>query len=546
MSPHRRSALTAAAIVTVALLLRVFRIGDQELWFDEAFSFHMATIPTGLWEALRIENSPPLHYLFLRAWAWVAGTSEVALRLPSAAFGALGVALTIAAGRRLFNWRVGLWAGAVMAVSPIHIYYSQEARSYTTVICLLLLTYLLLLRALDHSSPGRWTATGLAGLAAIYTHYWAILGLLPSVLLLRVWPSPYPMRDRLLGYAAAASLIAACVVPWVIWSFVLISHPFSVGPSMVRVWEQIPPALAIPKSLELFGIGHQADTYPNVVKVYPSLQFPTSLRLVGIGLFVLLAVWTIVPWGDRRLEIPDIGRRKTLLWSWLAIAVGGMWIVSMFRPTSMVGRHDLVALPAFMLLVGFALAKLQALPGKASLLASVAALGIFVVVGLKLFLYYQIAASHPPEPSYRQTAAVLVSQAQTGDMVTFNSIHGTPLLYYLHRLGYRWEQRECRNPGTGRHFGCRIFLPDEEVEYGLPDDPSSLSSFARMLRFSLKGPDNVLWVVADGAFISDRVFLAELAALDLVGDRVPISNGVPLFAFRPHDALRSTIGIAGS
>src|SRR6185295_20181805 len=91
-SQPRREIAFASAIVIMAFLLRVFRIGEQELWIDEAFSFHMATVPTGLWAALRLENSPPLYYLLQRAWVSFAGVTETAIRLPSACFGALGVA----------------------------------------------------------------------------------------------------------------------------------------------------------------------------------------------------------------------------------------------------------------------------------------------------------------------------------------------------------------------------------------------------------------------------------------------------------------------
>ena len=44
----RKFLLTATAIVVVALLLRIYRIGEQELWLDEAFSFHIATMPNWL------------------------------------------------------------------------------------------------------------------------------------------------------------------------------------------------------------------------------------------------------------------------------------------------------------------------------------------------------------------------------------------------------------------------------------------------------------------------------------------------------------------
>jgi uncharacterized membrane protein len=101
----RKGLVIVTGIVCLALLLRVYRIGEQELWWDEAFSFLMATIPSGIGEALRLENSPPLYYLALRFWVFVTGTSETTIRLLSALCGTLFVVTVLWAGRQLFDAR---------------------------------------------------------------------------------------------------------------------------------------------------------------------------------------------------------------------------------------------------------------------------------------------------------------------------------------------------------------------------------------------------------------------------------------------------------
>ena len=530
--PVNRAVIVAFVIVLWAFVLRIFRIGAQEFWYDEAFSFHMATIQSGLWEALRIENSPPLYYLFLRAWVPIAGISESVVRLPSAFFGAMGTAAVIAAGWRLFDARVGLWAGAVMALSPIHIYYSQEARGYALLICALALTYLLLVRALERPSPGRWALTGLMGALAVYTHYGALIGFIPTLLFLWWWPSAQPLRTRVLGYLGAFLLMLICIGPWLVWCFVLIMHPFGPGDSMAQVWEKVPPALAIPKTLQLFTIGHQSDTYPNLPKVYPSLEFPKSLNMTAIGLLFLLALWNAVPWGDHRLGITNLARRKALLWSWLLVPLAVLWLVTLRTPLYTLGRYDLIAFPAFTLLVGLSLAKLQALPRRGRLLASAAGLLLTSLLALKLHLYYQLVVSAPPVPSAQKTAAVVASQVKTGDVVTFSLSFGTPMLYYLYKLGFRWHDRECGNPATGHYFGCRIFPPEDEETYGLPATPLPLNSFVRELLLSLKGADNVIWVLLNRQSSSDAVFLSEFAQLDLEPVGVPVDRGAILVALR--------------
>ena len=137
-----RFLLCAAGLVAVAFLLRLHRIGAAELCLDEAFSFQDVTA-SGWVDALRFKDVPPLYPLLLRGWMALAGDSEAGLRLLSAVLGTLFVGVTIWAGREIFEPRVGLWSGLWAAVSPMHVYYSQEARPYALLTALLVATYVL-------------------------------------------------------------------------------------------------------------------------------------------------------------------------------------------------------------------------------------------------------------------------------------------------------------------------------------------------------------------------------------------------------------------
>jgi predicted membrane-bound mannosyltransferase len=98
------------ALLLLAFLLRVWRLGDQSLWYDEAYLWWATTeVSFSKMLALSVrEIVPPGHYVLLRGWAPLAGTTEFALRAPSALLGVLGVA---AAGRlvgRLTSSNVGI------------------------------------------------------------------------------------------------------------------------------------------------------------------------------------------------------------------------------------------------------------------------------------------------------------------------------------------------------------------------------------------------------------------------------------------------------
>ncbi|MBN1813017.1 MAG: glycosyltransferase family 39 protein [Anaerolineae bacterium] len=123
--------LLLLAIVALGAFLRLYQIGDNGLWIDEAFSIWMGQQPTGemLGWLVRIDQHPPLYYLLLHLWMHL-GDDQAVVR----AFSALCSTLTIPAiyllGRRLSGQKLGLLAALILAVSPFHVHFAQEARMY--------------------------------------------------------------------------------------------------------------------------------------------------------------------------------------------------------------------------------------------------------------------------------------------------------------------------------------------------------------------------------------------------------------------------------
>jgi uncharacterized membrane protein len=124
-----------AAIFVLALLLRVYDLGGKSLWLDEAYTLHYGQ-PT----LTPVDpNNPPLFYTFLHHWTGRFGRSEAAARLPSALLSFLNVGLLYVLARRLAGDRVALMAAALLAVSPLNIWYAQEARMYAALVTVALL-----------------------------------------------------------------------------------------------------------------------------------------------------------------------------------------------------------------------------------------------------------------------------------------------------------------------------------------------------------------------------------------------------------------------
>ena len=160
--------LPLGGILLLAALLRFFRLGRQSYWADEVTSiWEVDGLHGPILENLMHSIHGPLHFALLGIWGRIGGFGEVWTRSLSVLTGLLGVWLIYILARRLANERVALWTALFMAVSPFHIWYSQEVRNYAQLITLSILSMILLLRILDRGSLGNWLAFFLVAIAAM-------------------------------------------------------------------------------------------------------------------------------------------------------------------------------------------------------------------------------------------------------------------------------------------------------------------------------------------------------------------------------------------
>lgn len=173
-------------VLTLAsFALVMWRIDARSIWWDESLSLFRAQQDLGYILSNRIDfpgiqtidQHPPLYFLVLSLIIRIAGESDLVLRLPSAFSVTLLVPLLYVVGRRLRSIRVGLLAAALGTLSPLYLWYGQEARMYTPLTSLALLGFYCLWRELD-TPNWRWLAGCLLMvIAGIATHYLFVLAL---------------------------------------------------------------------------------------------------------------------------------------------------------------------------------------------------------------------------------------------------------------------------------------------------------------------------------------------------------------------------------
>jgi hypothetical protein len=194
--PHRTAATSArgssalpgwwplVAITALAALLRLATLGSQSFWYDEAFTpVHVLRTSLGatLHNVVHSENTPPLWYVLEWGVSRVLGTGVVALRLLSALAGIATVPVAWGIGRELAGSRAAIVTAALVASSPLLVWYSQEARAYALFVLCASLALLCFVRALQEPSTRRLAAFGLAATLALLTHYFAVFLLVPMV-----------------------------------------------------------------------------------------------------------------------------------------------------------------------------------------------------------------------------------------------------------------------------------------------------------------------------------------------------------------------------
>ncbi len=195
-----------AGIAAVGFAVRFATIGLQSYHHDEVITA-ARVLPGSFIHMLRevraSESNPPLYYVLAWGWSKLFGTGEAGLRSLSALFGAITIPVAFLIGKELLSRRAGLIAAALVALNPMLIWYSQEARSYALLVLLSAASLLFFLRARrseDRSDLALW---GLLSALALATHYFAAF----PVAIEAVWLL-LATRFRLAALGAVAGIAA--------------------------------------------------------------------------------------------------------------------------------------------------------------------------------------------------------------------------------------------------------------------------------------------------------------------------------------------------
>jgi 4-amino-4-deoxy-L-arabinose transferase-like glycosyltransferase len=405
------------ALILLTLVLRLARLGFQPLWWDEGWSLYFATADVGsLLELTAVDIHPPGYYLLLKAWIWAFGSSIPSIRLLSVLIGSSTVLLIGLVGRTYLGRRGGLLAALLLAVSPFHIFYSQEVRMYGLAALLSLAALHLALQAQQAEGRARilsWIGYVLAAAAALYTEYYVAFVLLG--LNTGLWAygriarqrTPGPARPRVLSWVGAQVAVALLYLPWLLFAA---EKLYTYVRFKVSVEEDVPQGVLtyLSRQLAAFQWGHSEGI----------LSQWWWLGLLPLAL-LLLSLLLLLRGRDRWREVPVLpgtGQRQLISVCAAVLAVSllcGFAVNLIFPFTPPRGERLLLpVLPAYLLLVSALSLALWRRHRAAALVTGAVAL---LLTALSLgFLY---ATPRYPDDDYRPLIAQVRALSLPSDAV---------------------------------------------------------------------------------------------------------------------------------
>lgn len=377
-----------------ALLLRLYTLGSESLWLDEAIIWHRVKDgPLNFlfdWDA---DTQGPIYPLLIWGWSKLFGFGEIAMRVPSVIFGVLSIHAIYLLGRRLFNNTAAMWAAVFAAINPFLLYYSQEARPYTVWLWASLMAIWYLVRFMERHSRVNERGWIILTLIALYTHPYGPFLLAGMVMIVTV---QQPRSDWKRFYKPAIIIGAAYLPEALVFlnEFIgKVENKWSVAAWITR------PDLGTP---------------------WRYMQFYFSWKLLA-GLVSFLLVGGLIMYRKR------IRDHRTGLVVCAAIIVGFFvipWLVSQVGPILWM-RYTITVVAALLLLLGWVLSQAK------KPLQFVAVGLVFLASVTPLYHYYTETDKDP----WRQAVAWLAPQVVPEDQFIVHPKHAPlPLEYYLRDL----------------------------------------------------------------------------------------------------------------
>lgn len=434
-------------IMLLGIFLRIYSLGAESFWLDESETVYGTTLdPSTIihniyTKVLAYENfvytkggSMPLYYLTAYFWTKLVGLSEFKLRLLSAIFGTLSIYLVYVIGKEFFSEKVGLVAAFILSINHQHIYYSQEARAYSLLVFVTMLSVYFFYRMLVVGKYYNLILYSLGTAAVIYTHYYGFFILFFQGIFLLVFFKDYIKKIK---HMVLSWLIVFLVyLPWMP-AFI---KQFSEGEGI----NIIHGGITLTKIARLFismnsWISFDFQTrYALVNSQYFGISALGALTimsvllisLVFLCLFLMALFLFFRKYAFNSYSNKPLMHKYVLIILWFLVPVIAPLLISIIFPeSSSFGpiRYVLFATPAYYILISKSISEFSS---KKAIISRILGRKIYsfqilvIIAVLSVMPLYSYYVNYD-KGQYREAAEYLSYKAKEGDTII---IHGAPIL----------------------------------------------------------------------------------------------------------------------
>ena len=264
--------------------MRLYRLGYQSLWADEVLTFlsSKGTLANVLFQTEINTNILPLYYVVVNTVLRV-GNQDALLRLPSVFFGFISILTLYFVVANWLGKTSGLICALLLSISPFHIWYSQEARPYSFLFFLAVLSiwFLQKLTKIQFSLKLKIGFIVTAA-ATFYCHTIAIafIGAMGAYVLIAV------PRKKLKNWIAVFGSIVLLLLPGI---YKLLATPLSPAPERSFSFLEVPYAIWVfiagyslgPSLTEMHLPGRMSYVASQLHVIIPVLAIFTALLVFG-------------------------------------------------------------------------------------------------------------------------------------------------------------------------------------------------------------------------------------------------------------------------
>jgi mannosyltransferase len=379
------SVVALAVLLTLGSALRLFELDRESLWTDEGATMYFAQSLSAAFQ----DANPPLYYLLMHFWIAAFGTSEIALRLPSAIFGVATVWLALRLADDLLGRRAAVYAAGLLALSTLQIYYSQEARAYSLFAFLGVASMFWLSRLVRRPGARTIAAYSLSSILMLYTHPYAVLLVASQWVFVALAAAFRALGGRALGaWLVSQAVVVLAIAPWA---------------ATLILRGRLAPGYPLP------------PVSPGMLKE-TLLEYANDSRPLGY-LFVALVTTALLYDVSRRRRLSTAGLSlvwvQVLLLTWSLGTIVFAAVASMAGPSIYYPRYTIAASVGVYLLIGYAV---QAIRPRWASYATAVVVGGLMLVGLPS--YY----SQAQKEQWREAAAIVDAAAEPGALVVFDGL----------------------------------------------------------------------------------------------------------------------------